>query len=93
MLLYVLYNAPLIRIGNPNNRNECIVGFVDGTTLLARGRDFESTHNTIKNMMEHNNGVFSWSTTFNSPLEMNKLALLTTFLNDQIQQCPDPQPA
>ena len=35
MLLYILYNAPLINIARPNSRNECIIEFVDDTTLLA----------------------------------------------------------
>ena len=76
MLLYVIYNAPLIRIANPNDPNECIVSFVDDTTLLARGKDFKKAHRIIKNMMECTNGVFEWSSTYNSPLEMNKHALI-----------------
>jgi hypothetical protein len=76
MLLYVIYNAPLVCIADGSNPRERIVGFVDDTTLLARGRDFAATHSTIKDMMERQNGVFSWSNTFNSPLEMNKLALV-----------------
>jgi hypothetical protein len=35
MLLYALYNAPLIRMAKPNHPNECIVGFVDDTTLIT----------------------------------------------------------
>jgi hypothetical protein len=76
MLHYVIYNTPLICTADPNNHNKCFVGFVDDTTLLARGKDFELTHNTIKNMMEHNNGIFNWSSNYSSPLEMNKLALV-----------------
>ena len=76
MLLYVIYNAPLLRVANPASPNECIVGFVDDTTLLARGKNFKEAHATLKDMMERTNGVFEWSSTFNSPLEMNKLALV-----------------
>ena len=81
MLLYTIYNAPLIRVADPNNPNERIVGFVDDTTLLASGRDFNEAHNTIKNMMEHENGVFEWSRSYNSPLEMSKLALVNFTLS------------
>ena len=83
MLLYAIYNAPLIRIADPNNPNKHIIGFVDDTTLLASGRDFDEAHNTIKNMMERKNGVFEWSRTFNSPLEMSKLALVNFTLSPE----------
>ena len=76
MLLYVIYNAPLINIADPDNPNECIVGFVDDTTLLARGKDFEAAHSTIRDMMERTDGVFEWSNMFNSLLKMSKLALV-----------------
>ena len=83
MLLYAIYNAPLIRIANPNNLNERIIGFIDNTTLLASRRDFNEAHNTIKNMMERKNRVFEWSRTFNSPLEMSKLALVNFTLSPE----------
>jgi len=49
---------------------------VDDTTLLASGRDLREAHGTLKKMMERKNGVFDWSKTYNSPLEMNKLTLV-----------------
>ena len=76
MLLYVIYNTPLLQVANPASPNECIVGFIDNTTLLARGKNFKEAHATLKDMMEHTNRVFEWSSTFNLPLEMNKLALV-----------------
>ena len=83
MLLYTIYNAPLIRIANPNNPNEHIIGFVDDTTLLASGKDFDKAHSIIKNMMECENGVFEWSRSYNSPLEMSKLALVNFSLSSK----------
>jgi len=83
MLLYAIYNAPLIRVANKNNPNECIVGFVDDTTLLASGKDFNKAHNVLKDMMERRNGVFEWSRNYNSPLEMNKLALVNFTLSHE----------
>jgi ribonuclease HI len=76
MLLYAIYNAPLIRIADTTNPNECVIGYVDDTTLMASGKDFTEAHDTLRDMMERANGVFDWSKTFNSPLEMNKLMLV-----------------
>ena len=61
MLLYAIYNAPLIRVATNDNPSERIVGFVDDTTLLASGKNFEETHQTLKDMMERRNGVLEWS--------------------------------
>ena len=83
MLLYTIYNAPLIRIADGNKPNERIVGFVDDTTLLASGRDFNEAHGVLKDMMERRNGIFEWSRTYNSPLEMNKLALVNFTLSQE----------
>ena len=83
MLLCAIYNAPLIRIASNTNTSECIVGFVDDTTLLASGKNFDEAHETIKDMMERPNGVFEWSRTYNSPLEMNKLALVNFTLSHE----------
>jgi len=85
MLLYIIYNAPLINIMDPSNKKECIIGYIDNTTLLAQGKTFKETHATLKNMMERTNGVFNWSQTFNSPLEMNKLTLVNfSCLQDKV---------
>jgi hypothetical protein len=76
MLLYAIYNAPLILSVDRDNPKEQIVGFINDTTLIASGKDFDETHEVLRNMMEHKNGVFDWSRTYNSPLEMNKLTLV-----------------
>jgi len=34
MLLYIIYNAPLINIANPMNKNECVIGYIDDTTVM-----------------------------------------------------------
>jgi hypothetical protein len=44
--------------------------------LLASGTNFKETHWALKNMMERRDGIFNWSCTYNSPLEMNKLTLV-----------------
>ena len=83
MLLYALYNAPLIQVADNNNPNECIIGYVDDTTLLASRGDFNKAYDTLKNMMERANGVFNWSKSYNSPLEMNKLALINFTMSSE----------
>ena len=83
MLLYAIYNAPLIWIADTNTPNECIIGYVDDTTLLAGGKDLSEAYNTLKSMMERVNGVFDWSRTYNSPLEMNKLMLVNFTLSHE----------
>ena len=83
MLLYAIYNAPLIRVATNENPNERIVGFVDDTTLLASGKNFEEAHGILRDMMERRNGVFEWSRSYNSPLEMNKLALINFTLSHE----------
>ena len=75
MLLYTLYDAPLIRTVNPDDKRETIVGFVDDTTRLVTRKDFDETHRVIKDMMGRKNGVFDWFKASNSPLEMNKLTI------------------
>ena len=90
MLLYTLYNAPLINIADPKSKAESIIGFIDDTTLLASGKTFDEAHKTIKSMMERNGGVFNWSRTYSSPLEMNKLALVNyTHSQSKLQEARD----
>lgn len=87
MTLYGIYNAPLIETAAKANKvlktkRETIVGFVDDTSAFARAKTFAETYAILKNMMERNNGIFHWSSEYNSPLEMNKLALVNFCLVD-----------
>src|SRR5258706_2811093 len=56
---------------------------MDNTTLLASGKNFKEAHGILKDMMEHRNGIFEWSQMYNSPLEMNKLALVNFTLSHE----------
>ena len=51
-MLYALYHAPLIPIVKSNETNKCIFGFIDVTTILATGKNFDETHKTIIDMVE-----------------------------------------
>ena len=52
MLLYAIYNALLIRTTDSSNPNECIIGYVDNTMVLASGKNLKETHGTLKDMIE-----------------------------------------
>ncbi|EIW77850.1 hypothetical protein CONPUDRAFT_61511, partial [Coniophora puteana RWD-64-598 SS2] len=40
MLLYVIYCSRMLRIADTDRRNELVIGYVDDTTLLARGKTY-----------------------------------------------------
>ncbi len=52
------------------------IAYVDDTLILATGKDFSDTHETLTDMMTRPGGVYNWSTNHNSPLEHTKLALI-----------------
>src|SRR6266436_3292925 len=52
------------------------IAYVDDTLILATGKDFSDTHETLTDMMTRPGGVYNWSTNHNSPLEHSKLALI-----------------
>jgi len=74
MLLYTFYNAPLIKCTASKNKSS--IGFVDDSSYLITARSLHEAHENIKDLMERPNGGFDWSTTHNSPYELNKLALM-----------------
>ena len=47
MLLYAIYNAPLIRIADLSNPSECIIGYVDDTTLLASRKNIKEAYDHL----------------------------------------------
>jgi Reverse transcriptase (RNA-dependent DNA polymerase) len=75
MIFYAFYIAPLLEVAK-NDRQESAIGFVDDSTLLARGATFEETHRILKDMMERVNGCFDWSRSHNSQFELSKLAIM-----------------
>lgn len=75
MIAYLIYNADLIDVANPRNK-EMALAFVDDTAYIAIGPSFEDTHDTLKNMMERPNGALQWSREHNSRFEVNKFVLI-----------------
>ncbi|KIK13673.1 hypothetical protein PISMIDRAFT_17820 [Pisolithus microcarpus 441] len=86
MILYVIYSSDLVDIAN--GKNELTLAFVDDTAILATGKDFVSTHATLANMMERENGAYDWSTKHNSRFETNKFALMDFTQSRSRQRVP-----
>jgi hypothetical protein len=74
MCYYSFYNAPLIETAT--NKDELSLGFVDNSMLLAIGDTLEQCHKKLRAMMEHAGGGFEWSSSYNSPFELSKTALM-----------------
>ena len=74
MVLYQYYNADLLDI--PEHKGEGAVAYVDDAFMLASGKDFQDTHQKLRNMMSKQRGVINWSKMHSSPLEYSKLALI-----------------
>jgi ribonuclease HI len=74
MALYQFYNADLLDI--PNAANEEAIAYVDDALLIATADTFTEAHHTLNSMMTRRGGVIDWSTSHNSPLEYDKLALM-----------------
>ena len=54
MLLYAIYNTPLIQIADLSNPNKCIISYVDNTTLLASRKNLKEMHGTQESgQMDH----------------------------------------
>ncbi|KAL1739249.1 hypothetical protein HDZ31DRAFT_49687, partial [Schizophyllum fasciatum] len=75
MLLFLFYNADLLSI-TENEDGSYIIAFVDDATLVVIGRDFFETTETIIRIMEKRQGGFEWSTSSNSPYELDKFAVM-----------------
>ena len=74
MALYQFYNANLLDI--PNAICKSAIAYVDNALLIATADTFMEAHQILMDMMTRQNGVTDWSTSHNSPLEYNKLALI-----------------
>lgn len=75
MIIYICYSTDLMEIPKDRNKEDTI-GYVDDVIMIAIGNTFEETVATFKNMMEHNRGGFSWSSTHNSRFKISKVAVM-----------------
>ena len=97
MLLYILYNADLLKIPT-NTANEDAIGYVDNTTLLAIAKNFEGTMKILKEMMTREEGGLQWSNDHNSRFEVYKSAIahfsrkMIPDPNSNNRQIPLPRP-
>ena len=75
MILYIIYNADLLEMLVLLLKEDS-VSYVDDTIAIAFSKDFHTTMQALKHMMERDEGGFTWSSTHNSCFEISKLAIL-----------------
>ena len=91
MILYILYNADLLK--TPLNQiNKDAIGYVDGITVIAIGENFDDTTNQLKNLMMREDGGLEWSRSHNSKFEVNKSTVQGKPLKTQIPTREFPSP-
>lgn len=85
MILYIIYSSDLVDVAKPLRGRAAIteltLAFVDDTALIAVGKDFESTHTILADMLERPGGCYDWSRAHNSRFETNKFALIDFSMN------------
>ena len=77
MLLYILYNADLLKIPD-TDQNEDALGYIDDIAFIAIGDNYHEMTAKLKNIMEKQNGGLDWSKSHNSHFEITKLVILHT---------------
>lgn len=92
MILYIIYSLNLVDTTRVQQGNEALkeltLAFVDDTAFIAIGKDFESTHATLADMLERPGGSYEWSRVYNSKFETNKFTLIDVLMNCQ-KECPN----
>ncbi|KAJ8582676.1 hypothetical protein M405DRAFT_698294, partial [Rhizopogon salebrosus TDB-379] len=80
MVLYIIYNSDLVDVAKKRHGKEAIqeltLAFVDDAAFIAIAKDFNATHDILKNMLERWGGGLDWSRDHNSRFETNKFALM-----------------
>ena len=74
MVLYQFYNADILDI--PRGKVESAIAYIDNALILVVAKNFTEMHNMLANMLTREGGIYEWSNTHNSPLELSKLALI-----------------
>ena len=76
MLNYAFYNAGLLEIALPDDKDKAVFGFIDDITCLTIGKMFTATHKKLGVMMGRPGGAFDWLESHNSGFKLTKLALM-----------------
>lgn len=74
-ICYLIYNADLTKI-TVLKAGEWILLFVDNAVIIVCGKNFNETHEKLRNIMECNGGVFDWAKTHNCKFGVEKFQLL-----------------
>ena len=74
-ICYLLYNADLTKI-TVLKAGEWILLFVDDAVIIVCGKNFNETHEKLRDIMERDGGVFDWAKTHNCEFGVEKFQLL-----------------
>jgi len=74
MILYIIYNADLIKIAEGNQEES--LGYIDDAKVIAEGENFHNTTSKIEDIMNRQGGAFEWSLQYNSNFEISKLTIM-----------------
>ena len=72
---YLLYNADHLSIPDPKSGEHVFV-FIDDTTLVKVGDNFEETHEKLQRLMDKQDGMFDWARAHNCTFGIDKFQLL-----------------
>ena len=87
MVQYQFYNADILDI--PKGKVESAIAYVNNTLILVVSKNFTKTHDILANMLTREGGIYEWSNSHNSPLELSKLVLIDfTHRTKQIDRPP-----
>lgn len=92
MILYIIYSSDLVEATKSHRGNKALkeltLAFVDDMAFITIGKDFETTHTTLADILEHPEGGYKWSRNHNSKFETNKFVLIDFLMNHQ-KNCPN----
>ena len=74
-ILYLIYNADLTSIADVK-KGEHLLLFVDDAATIVTGKNFNDTHNKLRDIMTRQNGIFEWAKLHNCEFGIDKFQLL-----------------
>ena len=75
VILYIIYNTPLLCIRLPPRRAAMLL-FVDDVAIITSGPTFADTHTLLTDIMEKEGGVLEWARLHNCSFGIEKFQLL-----------------